>query len=84
MWYSLHVNQTKFKDAAKEGTSRKAMDDEITTIEKNHTWRLVDPPENKDVIGLKWVYKTKYNKDGTVQKHKARLVSKGYFSATRN
>ncbi|XP_074362887.1 uncharacterized protein LOC141703204 [Apium graveolens] len=74
----------KFKDAAKEGTSRKAMDDEITTIEKSHTWRLVDPPENKDVIGLKWVYKTKYNKDGTVQKHKAKLVSKGYFSATRN
>ena len=54
------------------------MDDEITTIGKNHTWRLVDPPKNKDVIGLKWVIKRKYNEDGTVQKHRARLVANGY------
>ena len=67
-----------FEDAAGEETWIKAMDDEITTIEKNHTWKLVDPPKNKDIIGLKWVYKTKYNEDGTVQKHKARLVAKGY------
>ena len=35
------------------------MDDEIATIEKN-TWELVDQPEKKEVIALKWVYKTKY------------------------
>ncbi|CAL9004445.1 unnamed protein product, partial [Prunus brigantina] len=29
-------------------------------------------------IGVKWVYITKLNLDGTVQKNKARLVAKGY------
>lgn len=30
------------------------------------------------MIGVKWVYKTKLNPDGTISKHKARLVVKGY------
>ena len=36
------------------------MDDETATIEKNNTWELVDQPKKKEVIVLKWVYKTKY------------------------
>ncbi|RHN42089.1 putative RNA-directed DNA polymerase [Medicago truncatula] len=54
------------------------MDVEMKSIEKNRTWQLVDLPKGKDAIGLKWVYKTKYNEDGSVQKYKARLVVKGY------
>ena len=33
---------------------------------------------NKNVIGVKWVYKTKLNPDGSINKHKARLMVKGY------
>ena len=29
-------------------------------------------------MGLKWVLKIKYNEDGSTQKHKARIVAKGY------
>ena len=54
------------------------MEEELNMIDKNNTWNLVDPPKGKDIIGLKWVYKTKYNEDGSIQKHKARLVAKGY------
>ena len=42
------------------------------------TWDLVELPKGKDVIGLKWIYKTKYKEDGSIQKHKAHLVAKGY------
>lgn len=35
-------------------------------------------PENNKKIGLKWVFKTKLHSDGTVQRYKAKLVSKGY------
>ena len=38
----------------------------------------MDRPEDKEVIGVKWVYKTKVNSDGSIQKHKARVVVKGY------
>ena len=47
-------------------------------IKKNHTWELVDKPKDRKVIGVKWVYKTKLNPDGSVNKYKARLVVKGY------
>ena len=47
-------------------------------IEKNGTWQLVDRPTNRKVIGVKWIFKTKLNPDGTICKHKARLVVKGY------
>jgi len=38
----------------------------------------VERPIDKPVIGVKWVFKTKLNLDGTIQKHKVRLVAKGY------
>ncbi|BBN70029.1 transposable element gene [Prunus dulcis] len=54
------------------------MEEEIKTIEKNKRWELVDRPQDKEIIGVKWVYKTKFNHDGSIQKHKAKLVAKGY------
>ncbi|CAL2246955.1 unnamed protein product [Prunus armeniaca] len=54
------------------------MEDELSMIEKNGTWELVNIPSDKQVIGVKWVFKTKLNLDGLVQNNKARLVAKGY------
>ncbi|BBN67407.1 hypothetical protein Prudu_69S000200 [Prunus dulcis] len=39
---------------------------------------IIDRPQDKYIIGVKWVYKTKFNPDGSIQKHKARLIAKGY------
>ena len=38
----------------------------------------INCPEGKAITGLKWVYKTKVGQDGKLQKHKARLMVKGY------
>jgi hypothetical protein len=54
------------------------MDCEINSIEKNKTWTLNELPAGAKKIGVKWVYKTKYNEHGDIDKHKARLVVKGY------
>ncbi|KAM1689141.1 hypothetical protein EV2_037740 [Malus domestica] len=67
-----------FEEASGDEAWRKAMSTEIEMIEKNDTWELVKRPFDKPVIGVKWVYKTKLNLDGSVQKNKARLVAKGY------
>jgi len=56
----------------------KAMKDELSMIEKNATWELVDRPTDEPIIEVKCVFKTKLNLDGSVQKNKAKLVAKGY------
>lgn len=54
------------------------MDLEIQAIEKNSTWKLVELPAGAKSTGVRWIYKTKLNEHGEVDKHKARLVVKGY------
>ena len=54
------------------------MDLEIEAIEKNETWQLTTLPKGAKNIGVKWVFKTKLNEKGEVDKCKARLVAKGY------
>ncbi|CAL2254019.1 unnamed protein product [Prunus armeniaca] len=72
------IEPKNFAEASKDKAWQKAMEIEMEMIEKNETWELVDRPSDKPVIGVKWVYKTKLNLDGSIQKHKARLVVKGY------
>ena len=56
-----------------------AMKEELKSIEKNNTWDLVNLPERKNLIGVRWVYKVKENLKGGIVKHKARLVAKGFW-----
>lgn len=71
------VEPSSFEEAANHKVWISAMEED-SMINKNDTWELVDKPEEKNVIGVKWVYRTKYNPDGSIFKHKARLVVKGY------
>ena len=39
---------------------------------------MVDLPPGAKPIGCKWIFKRKYNLDGSVEKYKVRLVAKGF------
>ena len=67
-----------FEEAIKSPKWKEAMDLEIKAIEKNGTWELTTLPVGAKRIGVKWVFKTKLNENGEVDKYKARLVAKGY------
>ncbi|GAU13723.1 hypothetical protein TSUD_348270 [Trifolium subterraneum] len=67
-----------YEEASKMVVWRKAMDQEIESIERNDTWELVTLPREAKRIGVKWIFKTKYNENGEIEKYKARLVAKGY------
>ena len=45
---------------------------------ENDTWDLVPLPKGQKLVRCKWVYRTKYGPDGKVDKHKSRLVAKGF------
>lgn len=66
-----------FAEAINDERWRVAMQKEIEALENNGTWTITDLPSGKKVISCKWVYKTKYNSDGTIERHKARLVILG-------
>ena len=53
-----------------------AMKEELHMIEKNNIWQFVDRPQDRKIIGVKWVFKTKLNGDGSINKFKERLVAK--------
>ena len=55
-----------------------AMQDELGQFRRNGVWDLVLRPQGVNVIGTKWVYKSKSIKQCTVTRNKARLVAQGY------
>lgn len=59
------------------------MDEEMKSITNNNTWELCNLPVGKKAIGLKWIYKTKSNAEGKIQKFKASVVAKGYSQKQR-
>ncbi|KAI3764834.1 hypothetical protein L2E82_14851 [Cichorium intybus] len=56
---------------------KKAMEDELSSLDKNHTWSLVKLPAGKKALQNKWVFRVKDEIDGS-KRYKARLVVKGF------
>nr|GFA32174.1 retrovirus-related Pol polyprotein from transposon TNT 1-94 [Tanacetum cinerariifolium] len=61
-----------------------AMEEEMSSLKKNHTWELVDQPPGQKLVSCKWLYKIKEGIEG-VQKPrcKARLVAQGFTQRVR-
>ena len=55
-----------------------AMKDEINSLHDNDTWSIKTLPEGKSVVGGKWVYSVKLDKNNDVTKYKARFVARGF------
>nr|KYP74269.1 Retrovirus-related Pol polyprotein from transposon TNT 1-94 [Cajanus cajan] len=56
-----------------------AMEEELESLRKNNTWRLVDLPKDQKIVGCKWVFKKKDRIPGVEKsRFKVRLVAKGF------
>ena len=55
-----------------------AMKDEIKSMSTNKVWDLVEIPNGAKIVDCKWVYKTKCDSKGNVERFKASLVAKGF------
>ena len=52
-------------------------------MQKNGTWTLILAETTTKLVGNKWVFRIKYNPDGSISKYKAWLVAKGFHQNYR-
>ncbi|XP_019095608.1 PREDICTED: uncharacterized protein LOC109130481 [Camelina sativa] len=64
--------------ALKDKRWRGVLSTEIDAFAQHRTFDLVPRPPKKNVVGCKWIFKKKFNSNGSHQRCKAHLVAKGY------
>ena len=57
------------------------MDHEVEALVSRETWTLVPRPADANIVTCKWAFTIKYHPDGTIARHKARLVARGFTQA---
>lgn len=59
------------------------MVEELQAIERNNTLNLVELLAHTKPIKVKWMLKLNHNVEGSIVRHKARLVAQGFLQITR-
>ena len=52
-----------------------AMQEELNQFERSEVWELVPIPQNQSVIGTRWIFRNKMDKNGIIIRNKERLVA---------
>ena len=71
-----------FSQAMNDVNSNKwleAMKDELKSMVQNEVWDLIELPEGRQKVGCKWVFKTKRDSHGNLERYMASLVAKGFI-----
>jgi len=77
----LDDDPTSYKEAIESEYSSEwlnDMEDEMKSMSTNEVWDLIEIPKGAKTVDCKWVYKTKCDSKGNIERVKARLVSKGF------
>lgn len=69
---------TCYTQAFKHKHWQNAMVEEFNVVVAANTWTLVPFHSSMKPVGCTWIFCNKENPDGTVSRHKARLMAKGY------
>ena len=75
---SVEMEPSSFDEAIQKLVWVDAMVDEYDSIIRNNVWELVPRPTDKSLVSSRWIYKLKQATDGSVEKHKAKFVAKGF------
>lgn len=76
--FLFEIEPKKVEEALEDPNWVIAMQEELNQFERQEVQKLVPRPKNKSIIGTKWVFRNKVDKDGIFTRNKARVVAKGY------
>jgi hypothetical protein len=74
----IESEPTCFEEVIENKAWKDSMMEEYISIIKNDVWEVVPRPQNKSVVGSKWIYKIKHASDRSIDKYKARFVARGF------
>jgi hypothetical protein len=66
---AFFATPSSHRDALDEPTWRVAMTYEFDVLQRTNTWVLVPRPSRVNIVGNKWIFKTKQRPDGSVDKY---------------
>jgi len=75
---SFSSEPSTIKEALASSSWFQAMQQEYHALLQNKTWTLTSLPPGATIVGCKWIFKNKFNGDEKFQRHKTRLVAKGF------
>eukprot|EP00253_Pinus_taeda_P036638 PITA_36638 len=74
----VEIEPSSFEEAMQHPVWVDVMVEKYDSIVRNNVWDVVPRPENKLVVSSRWLYKVKQAADGSVEKHKAIFVARGF------
>ena len=81
-----HDEPTNYEEAMMSLDSAKwleAMEFEMGSMYENKVWTLVDLPDDRQAIEIKWIFKRKTDADSSVTIYKAKIVAKRFSTSSR-
>ena len=75
---SIEIEPSSYKIAMQFPVWMQAMNEEIEALRAQGTWTLESLPSHKNLVGCKWIFKIKQHADGSIARHKARLIAQGF------
>ena len=57
------IEPKNIKEAESDPNWINAMQEELNQFKRNNVWTLVESPMDKSIIGIKWVFKNKLDKN---------------------
>eukprot|EP00253_Pinus_taeda_P024994 PITA_24994 len=74
----VETEPSSFEEAVQQPVWVDAMVEEYDSIVHNSVWDVVLRLKDKSIVSSRWLYKVEQATDGSVEKHKARFVSRGF------
>ena len=81
VFHTSSAEPRNFQEAFKSPEREKwmnAAETEMQSLRQHNTWKLVEPPSGKKIIGNRMAFKVKLDENGLVERNKARLVAQGF------
>ena len=73
--YLLQVEPTKVEESLQDESWAEVMHDELLQFQRNDVQTLVPRLEGEHIIGTKWIFRNKTDKEGNVIRNEARFVA---------